>query len=158
MSPALFCCCVWAGDFGIPVRMKKTTPVAAKKENNPGLPSSPYSRLHTLLHMVRCIAQHEDALCELSHEVKRAGVLSDEAKVALDGILKRMPAEDYVHDLDAVTGLLAGVRARTGSGVTRKVAAAPGGKRMSVAKKAAGAKSAGSSGKRQARQKQIPAG
>lgn len=45
-----------------------------------------------LLHTVRCIAQYEDALCELSYEVKQSGFLSDEARVALDGILKKIPS------------------------------------------------------------------
>ncbi len=69
--------------------------------------SSPYGRLDALLHSVRCIAQYEDALCELSHEVKRTGRLSEETKVELDALLKKIPSQDYVHDLDAVTVLLA---------------------------------------------------
>ena len=120
--------------------MKKTAPVKPRPLNAPIQPSSPFGRLNTLLHTVRCIAQHEDALCELSHEVKQSGVLSDETKLALDILLKKIPSQDYVHDLDAVTVLLAGSPQPTRSASTKKAASAPAGKRI-AAKKSSGRKS-----------------
>lgn len=104
--------------------MKKTVPVKKVVLKAPRV-SLAYSRLHTLLHTVRCIAQYEDALCELSHEVKRAGVLSEESRVALDGILQKLPAQEYVHDLDAVMGLLEGARVLPNAGSKGKAGAAP---------------------------------
>ncbi len=68
---------------------------------------SPFGRLDALLHTVRCIAQYEDALCELSHEVRQSGRLSRQTRGVLDALLKKIPSQDYVHDLDAVTDLLA---------------------------------------------------
>ena len=94
------------GESRHPMTMKKTLPVKARTRTSPVEPSSPYGRLHTLLHTVRCIAQHEDALCELSHEVQQSGQLSEETKVALDALLKKIPSHEYAHDLDAVTVLL----------------------------------------------------
>lgn len=112
--------------------MKKTTLVKAPRRTAPTQPSSAYGRLDALLHTVRCIAQHEDALCELSHEVKQSGFLSEETRLALDVLLKKIPAQDYVHDLDAVSTLLAGSPRPTSSGSTRKTASAPARKQAAV--------------------------
>lgn len=120
--------------------MKKTAPAKARPRTAPLQPSSPYGRLDALLHTVRCIAQHEDALCELSHDVKQSGVLSDETKFALDALLKKIPSQEYVHDLDAVTVLLAGSPPPTSSASSNKTAAAPARKRI-AAKKSSGRKS-----------------
>ena len=120
--------------------MKKTAPIQPRPRTAPIQASSPYGRLNTLLHTVRCIAQHEDALCELSHEVKQSGVLSEETKLALDVLLKKIPSQDYVHDLDAVTVLLAGSPQPTRSPSTKKTASAPARKRI-AAKRSSGRKS-----------------
>ncbi len=120
--------------------MKKTSPVKSRPRTTPTQPSSPFGRLDALLHTVRCIAQYEDALCELSHEVRHTGILSDETKLTLDVLLKKIPSQEYVHDLDAVTVLLAGSPQPTASASTRKTASAPARKRAS-AKKQSGRKS-----------------
>ncbi len=120
--------------------MKKTTPVKPRPRTAAIQPSSPYGRLDALLHTVRCIAQHEDALCELSHEVKQSGVLSDETRLALDVLLKKIPAQEYVHDLDAVTILLAGSPQPTRSIATKKTTSVPARKRV-AAKEKSGRKS-----------------
>ncbi len=115
--------------------MKKTLPVKARTRTAPDEPSSPYGRLHTLLHTVRCIAQHEDALCELSHDVKQSGSFSEETKAALDALLKKLPAQDYVHDLEAVTGLLADASRAARTAVKKRTASAPVRKQASVKSK-----------------------
>jgi hypothetical protein len=67
-----------------------------------------YHRIDTLLHTMRCIAQYEDALCGLSHEVKRAGAFSPEISDEVREILDKIPSHDYVMDLDAVRAALSG--------------------------------------------------
>ena len=123
-----------------PMTMKKTTPARPRPRTAPSQPFSPYGRLDALLHTVRCIAQHEDALCELSHEVKQSGVLSEETKLALDTLLKKLPSQEYVHDFDAVTVLLASSARQASSTPTKKTASAPARKR-SPAKQKSGRKS-----------------
>jgi hypothetical protein len=97
-------------------------------------------RLDALLQTMRCIAQHEDALCELSHETRRTGSLSAETSDELRRILERLPAEDYVIDVDAVRAVLGEPRRammiesksslktstdRQGSGVVKKTGRKP---------------------------------
>ena len=89
-----------------PMAMKSISPKAGVRKAVIE-PPSPFGRLDALLHTVRCIAQYEDALCELSHEVKQSGRLSKQTRSVLDALLKKIPSQDYVHDLDAVTDLLA---------------------------------------------------
>lgn len=120
--------------------MKKTASVRSRPRTAPVQTSSPYGRLDALLHTVRCIAQHEDALCELSHEVKQSGVLSEETKLALDVLLKKIPSQEYVHDLDAVTVLLTGSSQPTSSASMKKATSAPARTRV-AAKKSSGRKS-----------------
>jgi hypothetical protein len=55
---------------------------------------------------MRCIAQYEDILCELSHEVKRTGNLSPEISDEVLEILEKIPSQDYIEDLDAVRATL----------------------------------------------------
>jgi hypothetical protein len=86
-------------------KTKKTT--SAKQKASAVLPSSFGHRLDALLHTMRCIAQYEDALCELAHEVKRTGTLSPEATNTLRDILESIPTHDFVLDLDAVSDMLA---------------------------------------------------
>jgi hypothetical protein len=63
-------------------------------------------RLDLLLHTMKCIAQYEDRLCELSHEARRNGTVSAKASEELIDILDRMPSEDYLFDLDAIRDAL----------------------------------------------------
>lgn len=85
---------------------KKTT--AAHRRTPPSLVPSPsaYHLLDALVHTMRCIAQHEDALCELSHELKQAGDLSPEIRDELRNLLDKIPSQEFVLDLDAVRGAL----------------------------------------------------
>jgi hypothetical protein len=87
----------------------KTKRIAAANPKTPSAAvrqSLPYHRLDTLLHTIRCIAQYEDALCELSHELKGARSLSVEASKELRGILGKIPSHDYLIDLESVKAIL----------------------------------------------------
>ncbi len=64
---------------------------------------------------MRCIAQYEDALCELSHQLKGASVLSAEADEELREILEKIPSHDYLVDLDSVRAILPVPAARSSS-------------------------------------------
>ena len=92
---------------------KKTT--SAHRQIRPASvkPLSAYHRLDTLLHTMRCIAQYEDALCELSHEIKWAGEMSPGSSEELRAILEQIPSHDYVLDLNAVRATLVEPRALT---------------------------------------------
>lgn len=48
-----------------------------------------------------------DALCELSHELKRANSLSVESINELRDILEKIPSHDYLVDLESVKAILA---------------------------------------------------
>jgi hypothetical protein len=80
---------------------KKTT--SAHRQTRPASVKSTSAnhRLDASLHTMRCIAQYEDTLCELSHQVKRTGDLSPEISDELREILEQIPSHDYVLDLDA---------------------------------------------------------
>jgi hypothetical protein len=56
---------------------------------------------------MRCISQYEDALCELSHEVKQAGGLSPDLTDEILSTLEKLPSHDYLMDLDALRDTLA---------------------------------------------------
>ena len=56
---------------------------------------------------MRCITQYEDALCELSHELKGARARSVEASKELRDILDKIPSYDYLTDLESVKAILA---------------------------------------------------
>ena len=56
---------------------------------------------------MRCIAQYEDALCELSRELRNAGALSPAATEELREILEKIPSHDYLVDLDSARAILA---------------------------------------------------
>jgi hypothetical protein len=62
--------------------------------------------LHSLLHSIRCIAQHEDALCELLHELHHTTIAQAKFIAELRDLLEDIPAHDYVDDLDAVRDIL----------------------------------------------------
>ena len=60
-----------------------------------------YYRGHALLNTVRCIAQHEDRLCVLLHQMKRGGTVGAVLTKELRALLEAMPAEEYAVDLRA---------------------------------------------------------
>jgi hypothetical protein len=59
-------------------------------------------RIHALLHSVRAISNFEDELCTLLHATEHAETLSPDLLQDLQALLTRMPAHDYLDDLDAV--------------------------------------------------------
>ena len=61
-----------------------------------------YYRIHTLLETVREIAQHEDQLCCLMHEIKSKNSLSPSVSRELRSLLEEMAPADYDHNLSAV--------------------------------------------------------
>jgi hypothetical protein len=85
---------------------KKTLPLT--RNTNSGTPPVPtaYARLHALLHTVRCIAQYEDVLCEITHSMKQSGELLPPLNRELNEILKKIPSHAYLSDLDAVRATL----------------------------------------------------
>jgi hypothetical protein len=66
-----------------------------------------HHQLDALLHTVRCIAQYEDALCELTHEAKRSGSLTPEASRELKTILDRIPSQEYLIEVEMLRKMLA---------------------------------------------------
>jgi hypothetical protein len=107
---------------------------------------SAYHRLDALLHTMRCIAQYEDALCELSHEVKRTGALAPEVTDKLHDILEKIPSDDFVLDLDAVKAAVGTPpppsKADTKKAASKKVArSVPPRRKPVAAKKKSGRKS-----------------
>jgi hypothetical protein len=76
-----------------------------KIKKNPSTPTrqdSPYHRVDALLHTMRRITQYEDALCELSHELKKSRVLSQEIRGELRDLLERIPSHDFIMDLESL--------------------------------------------------------
>lgn len=82
-----------------------------------------FHQVDALLHTMRCIGQYEDALCELSHEIKKIGGLSPETGDELREILGKIPSHDFLLDLDAVKNSLR-VENSTIKSSSRKVAKA----------------------------------
>jgi hypothetical protein len=113
---------------------RKTRPATVQQ-------SSLYHRIDTLLHTMRCIAQYEDALCGLSHEVKQAGAFSPEISDEVREILEKIPSHDYVMDLDAVRAALSESKPSKTSSSTNSASSATSRKSPSVAKKKSGRKS-----------------
>ncbi len=66
-------------------------------------------RLDSLLHTMRCIAQHEDELCTLLHDARRSGKVSGKLLRELHTLLDELPAEEYTFDLDAVREMVTGI-------------------------------------------------
>jgi hypothetical protein len=64
-----------------------------------------FHRIAALLHTMRCIAQYEDQLCILRHEIKNATVISVDLKDEVRELLLKIPSHEYTDDLDAVTRL-----------------------------------------------------
>ncbi len=98
-------------------------------------PASPITiRLHALLHTVRSIAQAEDELCTLLHDVERTGTLTRDASTELHALLSKLPAHEYIDDLEAVRSSL-GAQAHVHKSPTKKKPA-----RRPIKSKAAAAK------------------
>ena len=88
-------------------RSDMTTATGTRKQRVPRAQATSAShRLHALLHAVRCIAQREDALCEMLHEMKNSTRFSGEQAAALRAIVEHLPSQDYLDDLRSVTDLL----------------------------------------------------
>ena len=59
-------------------------------------------RIHTLLHTIRAISRHEDALCALMTEIKSTGIVTEALDTELRDLLEEMPAHEYNEDVDAI--------------------------------------------------------
>jgi hypothetical protein len=62
--------------------------------------------LHGLLSSIRCIAQHEDAVCELLHDVQHNSHASGKIATELLSLLDDLPSRDYLDDIEAVRDIL----------------------------------------------------
>jgi hypothetical protein len=85
---------------------KRSVSKKPKVQASTPLPPSAYHKLDALLHTIRCISQYEDALCELSHEAKRASTLSEQSIAELRAILDKLPAHDYMVELESVRAIV----------------------------------------------------
>ena len=74
---------------------------AKKKAATPAV-SSIVQPLRSLLHTIRCVSQHEDALCTLLHNLEKAPHLTAELHTELSTLLDQLPAREYLDDFDAV--------------------------------------------------------
>ena len=110
--------------------MAATKTLPAKHKTDSLVPDQPtaYGRLHTLLHTVRCIAQYEDVLCEITHEMKQSSELSPRLSRELDEILDKIPSHAYVSDLNAVREILSDTPISAKSGPKDSVKARRSGK------------------------------
>lgn len=84
---------------------KKKEPSKEPATRKEALPEA-YYRLNTLLHTVRCIAQHQDRLSMLMHEIKHSGQLGTAESEELGILLAELPSQDYLDDLRATQALL----------------------------------------------------
>ena len=89
---------------------------------------------------MRCIAQCEDTLCELSHELKGARGISVEAIEDLRDILEEIPSHDYLTDLESVKALLAEPEPSKRSGPKKAAKSAKVRKGLVAARKKSGRK------------------
>jgi hypothetical protein len=120
---------------------KRTAPADSKTA--PAAIGQPlfYHHLDALLHTMRCIAQYEDALCELSHELKGTTSLPVKASRELRDILEKMPSHDYVVDLESVKAILAESAPSKRSSAKKAAKSVKVGKGPVAAKKKSGRKS-----------------
>jgi hypothetical protein len=86
--------------------------------------------LHGLLSSIRCIAQHEDALCELLHELRHQSAPFTSITTELLALLDDLPSHDYLDDIEAVRDILG--QSRTAA--RRKSRKAPAAKQRAQAK------------------------
>jgi hypothetical protein len=124
-----------------PMTTKKLASARLKTRLSTVRQPSPYHRLDALLHTMRCITQFEDALCELSHELKGANALSPEASEELRDILEKIPSHDYLVDLELVRAILSEPAPLKRSSSKKAVKAATVRKSSVAAKKKFGRKS-----------------
>ncbi len=83
------------------------TKKAASKKAAAASPNSLLvSPLRTLLHTVRCVSQHEDALCTLLHNLQHHPENSAELTAELHTLLDELPSRDYIDDLNALHRVL----------------------------------------------------
>ena len=75
---------------------------AAPRKSVAKQPGDLANRLDTLLHTVRCIAQHEDELCTLLHAARKSNRITALLARELRSILAELPAEEYAWELHAV--------------------------------------------------------
>jgi hypothetical protein len=61
--------------------------------------------VQSLLHTLRCIAQYEDALCEVLHELQQEGP-SAKMNEEIASLLDDIPAQDYLDDLESARACL----------------------------------------------------
>jgi hypothetical protein len=69
---------------------------------------------------MRCIAQYEDVLCELSHEIRTADRVSNQANAELRSIVSNLPSEDYMYDLNSVRAIFVEIKPSKLSSSSRK--------------------------------------
>lgn len=65
-----------------------------------------YYRVHALWVTTRALAEHEDELCTLMHEIKRGGDLNEELRGELETLLEEMPAEECARNVAEVRASL----------------------------------------------------
>ena len=65
-------------------------------------PAQVYTAVHSLLHTMRVIQQHEDQLCTLMHEMHRTGKISTRLRAELDQLLHQIPCAEFSDDLCAI--------------------------------------------------------
>ena len=70
-------------------------------------PPQVFYRINSLLYTLRAIAQREDQLCMLMHHLRTSGKLNATLSAELREILEEIPADEYMHDLEALRGALA---------------------------------------------------
>lgn len=78
---------------------------ARSRDAAPGHPAIFY-RLNTLLHTVRSIAEFEDHLCTILHEIKTTGAASGALSHELAEVLEDMPSTHFTQELQAVRAVL----------------------------------------------------
>jgi hypothetical protein len=62
--------------------------------------------LHSLLHSIRCIAHHEDSVCELLHELHHTNIAQTKFITELRDLLEDLPAYDFLDDFNDVRDIL----------------------------------------------------
>jgi hypothetical protein len=62
--------------------------------------------LHSLLHSIRCIAHHEDSVCELLHELHHTKIAQTKFIAELRDLLEDLPAYDFLDDFNDVRDIL----------------------------------------------------
>lgn len=62
--------------------------------------------LHSLLHSIRCIAHHEDSVCELLHELHHTKIAQTKFITELRDLLEDLPAYDFLDDFNDVRDIL----------------------------------------------------